>query len=58
MFSHKMFGEFDLPFKETISTMMIFVISCSPAIFAKLQTIFDPTAEKPAAPAFTHSHNL
>lgn len=42
MFKHKMFGEFDMPYKETVSTAILGLLTCAPTIFKKLQLIFDP----------------
>lgn len=54
MFKHKMFGEFELSFKESVTTLMFGLITCAPTIFSKLDKIFDP--KTPNQPMFSHKH--
>lgn len=56
MFKHKMFGEFDMPYKETVSTAILGILTCAPTIFKKLQAIFDPATAPPKMMGFSHFH--
>ncbi|EAR99392.1 transmembrane protein, putative (macronuclear) [Tetrahymena thermophila SB210] len=47
IFKHKMFGKFDLSFKETVTTVSFGLLTVAPTIFNKLQQIFDPQPVNP-----------
>lgn len=50
-----MFGEFELSFKETLTTALFGFVTCSPTILLKLQGIFFPeTLEAPKAFLISH----
>jgi len=52
-----MFGEFELSFKETLTTALFGFVTCAPTIFNKLQLIFDPESAEPPKQLFTpHLH--
>lgn len=52
-----MFGEFDLSFKETITTVSFGLLTVAPTIFAKLQDIFDPKTQEVAGMMAGINHN-
>jgi len=52
-----MFGEFELSFKETLTTALFGFVTFAPTLFNKLQAIFDPESAEPPKQFFiSHNH--